>query len=101
MFGIAPLEAGGHHPRMTTKHPDGKNSPEAKRARLLVEVMEAESSADFARWLGIDPRRWHNFEAGYPISRDVATRLMRKIPGLSFDWIFEGSPRGLSIEMAR
>ncbi len=86
---------------MTAKHPDGKNAPEAERARRLVEAMGFESSADFARWLKMDPRRWNNFEVGYPISRDVANKLMHAIPGLSFDWIFEGNPNGLSVQMAR
>jgi hypothetical protein len=63
--------------------------------------MEFELSAEFARWLNVEPRRWNNFEAGYPFSRGIANKLVEKIPGLSRDWLFDGNPRGLSIEMAR
>jgi hypothetical protein len=89
------------HPGMTLKHPDGKKSPSALRAKALVKAMDFRRSSDFARWMEIDPRRWNNFEVGYPFSRDMAQRLMAKIPGLSFDWILDGNPNGLSIEMAR
>lgn len=88
-----------------TKHPDGRNAPEAVRARQLVaamaEIVGSDVSADFARWLSIDPRRWNNFEVGYPISRDMAGLLIKKIPGLSYDWLFNGDPSNLSVEMAR
>ena len=86
---------------MTARHPDGANSPEAQRARRLVEAFEFESSADFARAIEVDPRRWNNFERGYPFSLDIARKLVTKFPGLSFDWLLDGNPRGLSVDVAR
>lgn len=92
---------GEHRAVMVAKHPQGEDSEEAQRLRLLVRVMEFETSADFARWLKVDPRRWNNFEVGYPLSLDMARKLVARIPGLSFDWLFSGRPDGLSVEMAR
>jgi hypothetical protein len=98
---LAPVCVAVQNSWMTARHPDGKNSPEAQRARRLVEAFEFESSADFARAIEVDPRRWNNFERGYPFSLDIARRLVTRFSGLTFDWLFDGNPRGLSVDVAR
>ena len=85
---------------MTARHPDGENSPEAQRARRLVKAFEFKSSADFARAIGVDPKRWNNVERGYPLSLDMARKLVRQFSGLSYDWLFDGNSRGLSVDVA-
>ncbi len=73
----------------------------AGRMTQLREAMGFEFQNVFADWLGIEPNRWNNFERGKPVSNDVAQLLVRKCPGLSLDWIYNGSLTGLSVAMAK
>ncbi len=71
------------------------------RLKLLREVLGYISGAGFAAFLGISPQRWNNFEVGKPLSKDVALKLVRKVPGISLDWLYRGRAEALSFEMAR
>lgn len=87
---------------MSGKHPDGKDAPQAQRLRRLREAMGYKIAKTFAeKFVGISERRWSNFENGHPLSGMVARILKAKIPGLSIDWLDEGDPSRLSVEMAR
>ena len=55
----------------------------------------------FANFLGVDRGRWNNVECGAPLSKEMALRIVRKFPGVTLDWLFLGSPEGLTAEMAR
>jgi len=44
----------------------------------------------FAERLHVAPSRWSNVENGSPLSRDMADRLKRTIPGLDLDYIYDG-----------
>lgn len=55
----------------------------------------------FAVLLRVEPKRWYNFENGFPLSRDMAILLVQRIPGLTLDWIYLGRADGLPIELAR
>ena len=54
----------------------------------------------FANFLGVDRGRWNNVECGAPLSKEMALRIVRKFPGVTLDWLFLGSPEGLTAEMA-
>lgn len=69
-----------------------------RRLRLLREVVSGDNQSDFARRLGIDFKRWSNYERGYPVPREVAFLLHRKFPGMSIEWIWFGSTTSLSAE---
>jgi hypothetical protein len=59
------------------------------------------SKARFAAQIGIEYKRWNNFERGYPIPRDMAIHLVKAIHGLTLDWIYLGREDGLSIALQR
>lgn len=87
---------------MAGKHPHGKNSPQAKRLRTIRGLMGYEVAAEFAeKFLKIGASRWNNFEVGHPLSREVASLLCLKIPGLTLDWLENGETRGLSVDLAK
>ncbi len=69
-----------------------------KRLRETLGYMTATAFADF---LEIGITRYHPFEKGVPLSRDVAFLIVRKVPGVSLDWLYFGKPDGLPLELAR
>ncbi len=70
------------------------------RLRLLRETLGYQTATAFAEFLEIGITRYHPFEKGVPLSRDVAFRLVQKIPGMSLDWLYFGKPDGLPLELA-
>lgn len=51
------------------------------------------------RFSGISPQRWNNVENGKPLGNDLALLLVRKCPGLTLDWLYNGNRGGLSVSM--
>src|SRR6476660_8522639 len=71
------------------------------RCKELRLVMEFPQSSAFAKFLGVSPQRWNNVEIGMPLSRDLAMTLVRKIPGLTLDWLYRARAEGVSLDLAR
>lgn len=67
-----------------------------RRLRIMREIISGDNQTDFAKRLGIDFKRWSNYERGYPIPREVAFILRDKFPGMSIEWIWFGSQASLS-----
>lgn len=66
------------------------------RLRILREVISGENQQDFSERVGIDKKRWNNYERGYPVPREIAFMLMHKFPGISVEWIWFGMTGNLS-----
>lgn len=66
------------------------------RLRVLRRVIAEDNQSEFADRIGIDMKRWNNYERGYPVPREVAFILLKKFPGLSIEWIWFGWPGNLS-----
>lgn len=77
------------------------NEAVGERLRQLRHSYGFAKSSGFAAFLGVSPTRWSNFERGLPLSRDMASRLVQRIPGLTLDWLYRGRPEGLPLELAR
>lgn len=77
------------------------NKEVAGRLRLLRRAISGENQALFAAKVGIEYKRWNNFENDYPLPRDMAIALVRKIPGLSLDWIYLGRTETLAFPLQR
>lgn len=75
------------------------DSQAARMTRLRV-ALGYDNQVAFAAFVGVDSKRWNNFERGNQVSVEVAKLLVQRIPGLSMDWIYLGSTRGLTLEMA-
>lgn len=78
-----------------------KKDPQAQRLTRLREVMGYATDTAWAAYLEIPVQRWSNVVNGLPVSRDLAFRLVQKVPGLTLDWIYFGKSEGLPLGLAR
>lgn len=77
------------------KESGGRKSLTAQRVRRLREHLGYRTAKAFADDLGISEKRWNNVENGYPISRDVADRIRKLVPGITLDYLWNGTKSGL------
>lgn len=77
------------------------HGPEAERLRILITAVGSPTDAAFARRVGITTTRLSNVLGGSPIGRDMAHKLVKKIPGLSVDWLWFGNRSALSYDLGR
>lgn len=77
------------------------NSQVAHRLQLLRIAVSGNNQSAFAARLGIEPRRWNNFERGSPLSKEIAILLAQKIPGVSLDWLYLGKVEALPFALQR
>jgi hypothetical protein len=66
------------------------------RLRILKDIIDADSQQAIADKLGIEMKRWNNYERGYPIPREIAFLLREKLPGMSAEWLWFGDTGNLS-----
>jgi len=89
------------------KRPSPSDLETAAIARRLLVLRHYVAGNDhgsqqrFAVRVGIDYKRWHNFERGLPLNRDVAIHLVRAVPGLTLDWLYLGREDGLPMKLQR
>jgi transcriptional regulator with XRE-family HTH domain len=67
-----------------------------RRLRIMREIIAGDNQTEFAKRLGVDFKRWSNYERGYPVPREVAFILHDKFPGMSIEWIWFGKETSLS-----
>ena len=96
---IAPNLIGGHGCGVMAQ-PAPKDTEVAERVTRLWKSLDYASSAEFARFIGVDPRRVNNVESGLPLGKDLAFKLRQAVPGLTTDWLWYGDPVGLTLELA-
>lgn len=80
------------------------NQAIAFRLRTLrYSVMGGDQGAQsrFAIAMKIEPKRWNNYERGYPLPRDMAVHLVRRTPGLTTDWLWIGKDDGMPGRLQR
>ena len=83
---------------------DWDNAAVARRLRILRQHIVGTShgsKAIFAAKIGIEYKRWTNFERGSPLPRDMAIQVIRSIPGLTLDWLYLGRADGLPGQLQR
>ena len=74
---------------------------QAERLKRLRTAHGFPTSSGFAAFLEISNNRYNGFENGLPLSREVAFLIVKKIPGLSLDWLYFGRSEALPLELAR
>lgn len=80
---------------------NGQTIADYKDRVVLVRIAECgESQQEFADKIGIDMKRWNNYERGFPLPRDVAFLLWEKLD-LSIEWLWFGSERSLTADWKR
>lgn len=68
----------------------------ARRVKILRYWAKCgDSQTRFAALYGFSVKHWNNFERGHPLSKEAAIQLVRKIPGLTLDWLHLGRSEGL------
>ncbi len=67
-----------------------------QRLKALRHMIAGENQTVFASKIGIEVKRWNNFERGSPLSKEIAILLVQKIPGLTLDWLFLAKEDGLT-----
>ena len=67
----------------------------------LRHLVAGDNQTKFAAMIGLEVKRWNNFERGKPLSKEVAFILVRKIPGLTTDWLWLGNESGLPLKLQR
>jgi hypothetical protein len=80
---------------------DKRDAIVGRRLRHLRQALGYRHGNTFAAFLGIPPSRWNNLENGFPLSKEVAFLLVRRISGLSLDWLYFGRTDGLSMRLGR
>lgn len=94
-------------PAMAKKRPaSGKGLPKSDqdRAERLVALRKAfhyETASSFAAFLDVSKQRWGHVERGLPLGIDLAQLVVRKLPGVTLDYLYFGKGEGLSVELAR
>lgn len=63
--------------------------------------MGYETATAWAAFLGVSDQRWNNLETGLPLSKDMAFKLVQRVPGLTTDWLWFGNAGGLPVDLAR
>jgi transcriptional regulator with XRE-family HTH domain len=86
---------------MHTKESGGRASPGALRLRLLRKAEGGDNSSTWARRMGMTLPQLSNYENGVPLSRNAAIEMVKRIPGLTMDWLFMGRDGGLSVDLRR
>lgn len=81
-----------------TPHPTD-NSEVARRLSVLRQAVAGENQTAFALRLGIEIKRWNNFERGFALSKEIAFLLVQKIPGVTLDWLWLGNESGLPLKL--
>lgn len=82
---------------MVNKPASGANKPIPKRLRTLRLAEGYETALSFAEFLGISPARYGNIEAGSNLSIEVAQLIVKKVPGASLDWLYNGKEEALPL----
>ena len=67
-----------------------------ERLQRLRRAFNGDNQTKFAQRIGVHPQRWHHVEKGGALSKQLAIELVRRIPGMSLDWLFFGALGNLS-----
>jgi transcriptional regulator with XRE-family HTH domain len=80
---------------------DKRDATVGRRLRHLRQALGYRHGNTFAHFLGVPATRWNNLENGFPLSKEVAFLLLRRVSGLSLDWLYLGRTDGLSMRLGR
>jgi transcriptional regulator with XRE-family HTH domain len=79
----------------------GPETDQAQRLRLLRKALGFDTQEAFAAHVGLEHKRYANYENGYPLPREAVLTLVSKVHGLSIDWLYLGKDDGLSLSLSR
>ena len=83
------------------KETGGRESPGARRLRLIRMAEGESNSSRWAKRLGWTLPQLSNYENGVTISRNAAIQMANQIPGLTTDYILRGVTDGMTVSLRR
>jgi hypothetical protein len=86
---------------MTDKPLPGGGLAVARRLRIVEKYSGFQTGKAFALDLDILDSRWANMKSGLPLTYEVAEKIVRRYPGITFDWLWLGHPGGLPVHLQR
>ena len=99
---MVPAPSSAAMPKSSSKPPLPREDLErVERLRRVQDLFKFDTQKAFTDRLGISPQRWSNFIAGSPLSIEIAQKLVRIVPGLTLDWLYNGERRGLTMDLDR
>lgn len=72
-----------------------------QRLEALRLALDQSHQAEFARFVGIAPTTWNNYEKGYRRIRLEEAMKVRAKTGVTLDWIYYGADDHLPAHLAR
>lgn len=66
-----------------------------RRIKLMRGIL-GKNQTEFAKFVGIPYKAWHHYERGYPVSRETAFILRKKIDWFSTDWLWHGDMKAIA-----
>ena len=84
---------------MVNKPSSAATQPIPRRLRQLRQAEGYETALAFAEALGISPARYGNIEAGSNLSIEVAQLIVKLVPGMSLDWLYNGREEALPLAL--
>ena len=100
-FGSKKLGSRADSPEMPKGTDDLSASEVRRRVQTVRQFVAGDNQTLFAKQIGVAPNRWNNIERGSPLSKDVAFRLVKAVPGLTLDWLYLGNENGLPTLLQR
>lgn len=74
---------------------------QTERLKALRAAYGYSEAAAFARFLDIPAQTYNPFENGARLSLPAALQIVRRIPGMTLDYLYFGKPDGLTLDLAR
>jgi hypothetical protein len=97
-FGAVTAEANGSVGKeLSYLKGSGPDAPSARRLRALMWVLGFDgrgAQVRFAEEIGVGRSRLNNVLVGYPLSRQLAQKIMRRYPRVSMEFLLLGKSGG-------
>ena len=97
------LGTGAARQRKSPSNMAGMERPDVTRRLVVLGLAfknHYRNPSLFAEHAGLSYNQWNNVhKQGYPLSKEIAFKLVRAFPGLTTDWLWFGHRQGLSHEM--
>lgn len=102
-LGDAPLAVMAKKVGRPATKPEQSEEVPGQRERLirLRKAYGYETTTAFAHFVDIPLTTYSGFENGAPLSRQAAFKIVRKIPGITLDWLYFDKPDGLPLDVLR
>lgn len=79
--------------------PESSDARAFRLACLQEARMPGQTQTAFAAYVGLDVKRWNNYLRGWPLPQEAASILIKKIPGITYNWLWHGNLDGMPMAL--